>query len=90
MRLPRLGASTTTPRAVHALVDAGWQVEADGKIFRRPGAFHLEVSSGVDWFELKGGARILPRAGFAPKDFAFALIIATQVHVEHLEQASWA
>jgi len=42
------------------------------------------------WFELKGGARILPRAGFAPKDFAFALIIATQVHVEHLEQTSWA
>ena len=43
------------PRAVRALVEAGWQVEADGKLFRRPGAFHMEVASGLDWFELKGG-----------------------------------
>lgn len=42
------------PRLVHALLEAGWRVEADGKIFRRPGAYRLEVSSGVDWFELHG------------------------------------
>jgi superfamily II DNA or RNA helicase len=50
-------ASTKLPRAVRALVEAGWRVEADGKLFRRPAAFHMEVSSGVDWFELKGGVR---------------------------------
>ncbi len=37
---------------VQSLVRAGWDVEAEGKIFRRPGKFHIEVSSGVDWFEL--------------------------------------
>ncbi len=42
------------PRMVRALVEAGWHIEAEGKIFRRPGAFKLEVSSGVDWFELHG------------------------------------
>jgi superfamily II DNA or RNA helicase len=44
------------PRVTRALVDAGWHVEADGKLFRRPGAFRLEVASGVDWFELHGAA----------------------------------
>jgi len=42
------------PRIVRCLVQAGWHIEAEGKIFRRPGAFHFEVSSGVDWFELHG------------------------------------
>lgn len=42
------------PRIVRSLVEAGWQIEAEGKIFRRPGAFRIEVSSGVDWFELHG------------------------------------
>lgn len=43
------------PRVARALLDAGWRLEADGKVFRRPGASHLKVSSGVDWFELHGG-----------------------------------
>jgi superfamily II DNA or RNA helicase len=43
------------PRIVRELVQAGWHIEAEGKIFRRPGAFHIEVSTGVDWFELHGG-----------------------------------
>jgi superfamily II DNA or RNA helicase len=47
-------APTKLPRVVGALVVAGWHIEADGKVFRRPGAFHMEVSSGVDWFELHG------------------------------------
>jgi superfamily II DNA or RNA helicase len=42
------------PRIVRSLVQAGWHIEAEGRIFRRPGAFHFEVSSGVDWFELHG------------------------------------
>jgi superfamily II DNA or RNA helicase len=44
------------PRVVHELVQAGWHVEAEGKIFRRATAFRLGVSSGVDWFELQGEA----------------------------------
>jgi hypothetical protein len=47
-------APTKLPRIVRALVEAGWHIEADGKVFRRPGAFHMEVSSGVDWFDLHG------------------------------------
>jgi superfamily II DNA or RNA helicase len=48
-------APSKLPRIVRALVEAGWRVDADGKVFRKPGAFHMEVSSGVDWFELHGG-----------------------------------
>ena len=40
------------PGVVRELVGAGWQVTADGAIFRKPAAFRIEVSSGVDWFEL--------------------------------------
>jgi superfamily II DNA or RNA helicase len=42
------------PALVSACLAAGWHVEADGKLFRRPGAMRAEVSSGVDWFELHG------------------------------------
>jgi superfamily II DNA or RNA helicase len=42
------------PRAVRSLIEAGWHVEAEGKIFRKPGGYRVEVSSGVDWFELRG------------------------------------
>ncbi len=38
--------------AVRTLVDAGWRVEAEGKLYRQPGRFHLSVTSGVDWFDL--------------------------------------
>lgn len=39
---------------VRSLLSAGWHVEAEKKIFRRPGSFQLEISSGIDWFELRG------------------------------------
>ncbi len=42
------------PAVAHACLSAGWHVEAEGKIFRRPGAMTVGVSSGVDWFELHG------------------------------------
>jgi superfamily II DNA or RNA helicase len=42
------------PRAVRSLVAEGWQVEAQGQLFRTPGAVRLEINSGVDWFELNG------------------------------------
>jgi superfamily II DNA or RNA helicase len=47
-------AASKLPRVVRALVEAGWHIDAEGKIFRRPGSYRLEVSSGVDWFELHG------------------------------------
>ena len=42
------------PRVVRELLAAGWHVEAEGKLFRRPGGYRMEVTSGVDWFELNG------------------------------------
>ena len=42
------------PAVAHACLAAGWHVEAEGKIFRRPGAMRVGVSSGIDWFELHG------------------------------------
>jgi superfamily II DNA or RNA helicase len=44
------------PAAVRALLAENWSVEADGKLYRSAGSFRLAVSSGVDWFELHGGA----------------------------------
>lgn len=47
-------APSKLPRVVRALVEAGWHIEAQGKVFKRPGGFNIEVSTGVDWFELHG------------------------------------
>ena len=43
------------PRVVRELLGSGWHVEAEGKIYRRPGKFKIDVNSGIDWFELHGG-----------------------------------
>jgi len=45
--------SKDLPRVVPELMKAGWQVDADGKLFRKAGEFELSVSSGVDWFDLE-------------------------------------
>jgi len=42
------------PAAVRALIDSGWKVEAEGKLYRNAGSASLSVSSGIDWFELHG------------------------------------
>jgi hypothetical protein len=42
------------PAAVRALIDNGWKVEAEGKLYRNAGSANLSVSSGIDWFELHG------------------------------------
>ncbi len=42
------------PAVVRELVHDGWRVEAEGKAFRAPGATRVDVSSGIDWFELRG------------------------------------
>ncbi|HLI84883.1 MAG TPA: SNF2-related protein [Bryobacteraceae bacterium] len=47
-------ASKKLPVLVRECVQAGWHIDAEGKVFRRPGAMRMEVSSGIDWFELHG------------------------------------
>ncbi len=42
------------PEAARSLLSEGWQVEAEGKAFRKPGNLKIEVRSGIDWFELHG------------------------------------
>jgi superfamily II DNA or RNA helicase len=42
------------PAAVRTLVEEGWHVEAEGRVFRAARALQLQVRSGVDWFELHG------------------------------------
>ncbi len=42
------------PHLVRRLLESGWHIEAEGRIFRRPNASSVAVSSGVDWFELHG------------------------------------
>jgi superfamily II DNA or RNA helicase len=44
------------PPAVRDLLAAGWQVEAEGRLFRNPDRFQLHIASGIDWFELRGEA----------------------------------
>jgi superfamily II DNA or RNA helicase len=47
-------AESSLPGLVRALVADGWRVEAEGRVYRSPGAATLDVRSGVDWFELHG------------------------------------
>ena len=42
------------PAAARKLLAAGWQVEAEGKLFRTPRSSRMEVASRMDWFELQG------------------------------------
>jgi SNF2 family DNA or RNA helicase len=44
-------------KVVRALTNEGWHVEAEGKLYRAPGVLSLEITSGVDWFDLEGGAQ---------------------------------
>jgi superfamily II DNA or RNA helicase len=41
-------------RAVRTLVSEAWRVDAEGAVYRNANAMRLQVSSGIDWFELHG------------------------------------
>ncbi|MBI5864694.1 MAG: helicase SNF2, partial [Planctomycetes bacterium] len=43
------------PFVVAALLQEGWQVRGNKQLFRRPGAFKIDVASGIDWFDMGGG-----------------------------------
>jgi superfamily II DNA or RNA helicase len=47
-------AAGRLPAAVRTLLAEGWSIEAQGKLYRKPGSFQLSVASGIDWFELHG------------------------------------
>lgn len=47
-------APSRLPKAARELVSEGWVVEAEGKLYRQPGEFRMEVTSGIDWFDLNG------------------------------------
>lgn len=42
------------PSVARRLLAEGWQVEAEGKLFRTPRSSRLDVASRLDWFELEG------------------------------------
>ena len=44
------------PLVVRALLPEGWRIEAEGNLYRSPGAFQVSVASGIDWFEMHGEA----------------------------------
>jgi superfamily II DNA or RNA helicase len=60
------------PRIVSALLAEGWHVEAEGRRYRRPGVVKIEVSSGVDWFELGGQVEFEDTAASLPELLAAA------------------
>jgi superfamily II DNA or RNA helicase len=64
-------APSRLAKAVTALVKEGWHVQADGKLYRQPGEFRVEVSSGIDWFELHGKVR------FGDQEAALPQLLAT-------------
>jgi len=44
-------------KVVRALTNEGWRVEAEGKLYRTPTELRMDISSGIDWFDLGGGAQ---------------------------------
>ena len=49
-------APAQLPKVVRTLIQEGWQVEAEGNLYRTASAISMEVTSGVDWFDLEGAA----------------------------------
>jgi superfamily II DNA or RNA helicase len=49
----RLSPARLGPLVV-TLAREGWHVEAEGRLYRRPGQTSLRVSSGIDWFDVEG------------------------------------
>jgi len=65
-RMLRLAASRM-PAAVRALLADGWHVETEEGVYRLPGDVAIEVSSGIDWFDLQGSVDYDGRAAPLPR-----------------------
>ncbi|HEX5418979.1 MAG TPA: SWIM zinc finger family protein, partial [Gammaproteobacteria bacterium] len=55
------------PQVVQDLLTSGWHVEAEGKAYRSAGRIEVEVSSGIDWFELHGAVEFGGAVAQLPK-----------------------
>jgi superfamily II DNA or RNA helicase len=49
-------APNNLPAVIRRLTGENWHVEADGQLYRQPGEIKIDVTSGIDWFELHGTA----------------------------------
>ena len=56
-KIPTSGCHPTSSPKSCELTNEGWHVEAEGKLYRTSGALSIEITSGVDWFGLEGGAQ---------------------------------
>ena len=65
-RMLRLAASRM-PAAVRTLLADGWHVETAEGVYRLPGDVAIEVSSGIDWFDLHGSVDYDGRAAPLPR-----------------------
>jgi len=63
LRLP----ATKLPKVVAELTTEGWHVEAEGKLYRQPAELKVQVSSGIDWFELHGYVEFGQQRASLPK-----------------------
>ncbi|MFT5732161.1 MAG: superfamily II DNA or RNA helicase [Planctomycetota bacterium] len=50
-------AATQFPTVIRDLLERGWRVKADQKLIRSAGEFSISVTSGIDWFDVKGGVQ---------------------------------
>ena len=41
------------PLVIPQLIGSGWRAEIDGHAFRKPDSYRAELTTGVDWFELR-------------------------------------
>src|SRR5437016_1905890 len=55
------------PNVVRELTADGWHVEAEGKVYRTPGKFNIQVHSGIDWFELHGAVEFGDTVALLPE-----------------------
>lgn len=40
--------------SIHQLIADQWTVQGEGRLYRKPGKFRMEVTSEIDWFDLRG------------------------------------
>jgi superfamily II DNA or RNA helicase len=75
--VPRL-PTKNLPKVVRVLLQENWHVEAEGKLYRRPGNFQVEVTSGIDWFDLTA------KVEFDGQAVALPALLAAMRNGEHV------